>query len=145
MSFWRYDAAIRGILGICEKKLVNKDTMINGLFQLLLFQAAGELISKFLVPFIPGPVLGLVVLLTFLVWKGAVPLQIDGVGSAILQHLGLLFVPASVGVLMFLPVLKDHAVAVIGALVLSVMATIAVTASVLKILGTLDSGDDHAP
>ncbi|MEY3490051.1 MAG: hypothetical protein RL655_1619 [Pseudomonadota bacterium] len=119
--------------------------MINGLFQLLLFQAAGELVSKFLVPFIPGPVLGLVVLLTFLVWKGAVPLQIDGVGSAILQHLGLLFVPASVGVLMFLPVLKDHAVAVIGALVLSVMATIAVTASVLKILGTLDSGDDHAP
>ena len=145
MSFWRYDAAIRGILGICEKKLVNKDTMINGLFQLLLFQAAGELVSKFLVPFIPGPVLGLVVRLTFLVWKGAVPLQIDGVGSAILQHLGLLFVPASVGVLMFLPVLKDHAVAVIGALVLSVMATIAVTASVLKILGTLDSGDDHAP
>jgi len=145
VSFWRCDAAIRGILGICEKKLVNKDAMINGLFQLLLFQAAGELISKFLVPFIPGPVLGLVVLLTFLGWKGAVPLQIDGVGSAILQHLGLLFVPASVGVLMFLPVLKDHAVAVIGALVLSVMATIAVTASVLKILGTLDSGDDHAP
>lgn len=119
--------------------------MINGLLQLLLFQAAGELISKFLVPFIPGPVLGLVLLLSFLGWRGAVPQPIDGVGRAILQHLGLLFVPASVGVLMFFPVLKDHALAVIAALVLSVIATIAVTASVLKIFATLDSGDEHAP
>ena len=119
--------------------------MVNGLLQLLLFQAAVELVSKFLVSFIPGPVLGLVLLLIFLGWRGAVPQQIDAVGSAILQHLGLLFVPASAGILMFFPVLKDHAFAVMGALLLSVIATIAVTAIVLKMFSTLDSGDEHAP
>ncbi len=38
-------------------------------------------------------------LLAFLGWRGRVPAAIDQVGSTILQHLGLLFVPASVGVL----------------------------------------------
>ena len=40
--------------------------MIQGLVQLFIFQALGELVSKFALPFIPGPVLGLVLLLVFL-------------------------------------------------------------------------------
>ena len=93
--------------------------VIHGLFQLLLFQAAGELVSRFLVPFIPGPVLGLMLLLAFLLVRGAVPKDIDAVGNGILQHLGLLFVPASVGVLMFWPLLRANAGAVTMALLVS--------------------------
>jgi holin-like protein len=33
--------------------------MIQGLLQLFIFQALGELVSKFVLPFIPGPVVGL--------------------------------------------------------------------------------------
>ena len=40
--------------------------MIQGLVQLFIFQALGDLVSKFALPFIPGPVLGLVLLLVFL-------------------------------------------------------------------------------
>ena len=69
--------------------------MINGLLQLLVFQALGELVSRFLIPFIPGPVIGLVLLLIFLGWLGSVPQKIDLVGGTILQHLGLLFIPPS--------------------------------------------------
>jgi len=119
--------------------------MINGLLQLLMFQALGELVSKFLIPFIPGPVIGLVLLLIFLGWLGSVPQKIDLVGGTILQHLGLLFIPASVGVVMFLPVLKEHLLAVSMALVLSVVATIGVTALVLKLLIPLRLEDEHAP
>ena len=119
--------------------------MINGLLQLLLFQAAGELVSKFLIPFIPGPVVGLVLLLLFLCWHGSVPQNIDLVGGTILQHLGLLFIPASVGVVMFLPLLREHLSAVIIALVLSVLATIGVTSMVLKVLSANRPGDEHAP
>ena len=39
--------------------------MIPGLVQLFVFQALGELLSKFVLPFIPGPVLGLVLLLLY--------------------------------------------------------------------------------
>lgn len=119
--------------------------MIQGLLQLLIFQALGEVISMFLLPFIPGPVVGLVLLLGFLASVGRVPPSMDQVSSSILQHLGLLFVPASVGVVMFWPLLKENALAVTAALLLSVVATIFVTATVLKRLGAVRAEDEHAP
>ncbi len=112
--------------------------MIQGLVQLFIFQALGELISKFALPFIPGPVLGLVLLLAYLSVRGHVPEAIDSVGSSILQHLGLLFIPASVGVVLYLPVLQANAWAISAALVISVVATVAATALVLKALSKKD-------
>jgi holin-like protein len=118
--------------------------LINGLLQLLLFQALGELLSKFLIPFIPGPVIGLALLLAYLGFKGSVPQRIELVGGTILQHLGLLFIPASVGVVMYWPLLKEHFGAVLVALTLSVTATILVTALVLKALAPTRAEDEHA-
>jgi putative effector of murein hydrolase LrgA (UPF0299 family) len=113
-----------------------QETMIKGLVQLFIFQALGELLSKFELPFMPGPVLGLVLLLAYLTVRGHLPASIDLVGSGILQHLGLLFIPASVGVVLYLPILQTHAWAIAATLVASVLATIAVTAGLLKFLST---------
>jgi len=112
--------------------------MIQGLVQLFIFQALGELLAKFALPFIPGPVLGLVLLLAFLSIRGHVPASIDLVGGNILQHLGLLFIPASVGVVLYLPLLKANAWAISAALIISVVATVAVTAGLLKVLANKD-------
>jgi holin-like protein len=106
--------------------------MISGLVQLFLWQALGELASKFLLPSIPGPVLGLVLLVTYLFVKGEVNQPLGDVADSFRQHLGLLFVPASVGVILYLPELKAHAVSVSLALVVSVVLAIGVTAVVLK-------------
>ncbi|MDE2212685.1 MAG: CidA/LrgA family protein [Betaproteobacteria bacterium] len=106
--------------------------MIPGLVQILLWQGAGELASHFLLPTIPGPVLGLVSLLAFLVVRGRIPDNLALVSDAFSQHLGLLFVPAATGVILFLPQLREHALAVIVALLGSVLLTVAVTALVLK-------------
>lgn len=108
--------------------------MIAGLVQILLFQGLGELVAKFLLPLIPGPVIGLVLLLVWLRVKGAVPSTVDLVATAFAQNLGLLFVPAAVGVVMFWPQLKSHVLAIGTALVASVVATMAVTALVLRLL-----------
>jgi putative effector of murein hydrolase LrgA (UPF0299 family) len=67
-----------------------------------------------------------------------VPASIDLVGSSVLQHLGLLFIPASVGVVLYLPILQANAWAIASALVISVLATIAVTAGLLKVLAKKD-------
>lgn len=107
--------------------------MISGLVQLFLWQGLGELLSKFFLPGIPGPVLGLLLLLAFLCLKGQVNSDLALVADSFRQHLGLLFVPASVGVLLFLPELQTHALAVGTALIVSVILTIAVTAIVLKV------------
>mgnify|MGYP000444510380 CR=1 FL=1 len=112
--------------------------MIQGLVQLFIFQALGELISKFALPFIPGPVLGLVLLLAFLGIRGRIPASMDLVGNSILQHLGLLFIPASVGVVLYLPVLQANGWAISAALTVSVLATVAVVALLLKLLAAKD-------
>ncbi|HQW39048.1 MAG TPA: CidA/LrgA family protein [Usitatibacteraceae bacterium] len=112
--------------------------MIAGLVQILLFQGIGELVAKFFLPLIPGPVIGLVLLLAWLRVRGAVPASVDLVAGAFSQHLGLLFVPAAVGVVMFWPHIRDHAVAVVAALVASVVATMAVTALVVRALAKDD-------
>ncbi len=108
--------------------------MIPGLVQILLWQGVGELISHFFLPVLPGPVLGLIFLLVFLMIKGQVNQSLALVSDAFSQHLGVLCVPAAVGVILFLPQLKAHALAVISALLISVVLTIVTTALVLRFL-----------
>jgi putative effector of murein hydrolase LrgA (UPF0299 family) len=108
--------------------------MISGLVQILVFQGLGELVSHFLLPLIPGPVIGLVLLLGYLAIRKSVPGPVDLVASALVQHLGLLFVPAAVGVVLFWPQLRSHALAVVVALGASVILTIAVPALLLRLL-----------
>ncbi len=106
--------------------------MIRGLIILLGFQGAGEIVSRLLSLPIPGPVIGLLLLLIFLIRRGKVDAPIDTVSSALTKHLGLLFVPAAVGVVMFLPQLRTHFLAISVALIVSVTATIAVSAAILR-------------
>lgn len=108
--------------------------MISGLVQILFFQGLGELLSKFVIPLMPGPVLGLMLMLAWLAIRTKVPESVDIVASTLVQHLGLLFIPAAVGVVMFWPQIKSQALAVGTALVVSVALTIAVPALVLRLL-----------
>ena len=108
--------------------------MIFGLVQILLFQSLGELISQFLLPTLPGPVIGLVLLVAWLVIRKGVNAELALVADGFSQYLGLLFVPAAVGVVLFLPQLKANALAIISALIGSVVLTIASSALVARLL-----------
>ena len=114
--------------------------MISGLVQILLFQSIGELISKFLLPTLPGPVIGLVLLVLWLVLRKGVNAELALVADGFSQYLGLLFVPAAVGVVLFLPQLQANALAIISALVGSVILTIGSSALVVRFLS---SKSDH--
>jgi putative effector of murein hydrolase LrgA (UPF0299 family) len=108
--------------------------MIYGLVQILLFQSLGELVSKFVLPTLPGPVIGLVLLVLWLVIRKGVNAELAMVADGFSQYLGLLFVPAAVGVVLFLPQLKANALAIISALIGSVVLTIASSALVARLL-----------
>lgn len=113
--------------------LIYTDRMIQGFVQLLIFQTLGELLSKVWLHSIPGPVIGLVLLLAYFGLRSGIPDPIGSVGGSILQHLGLLFVPASVGVVLYLPLLQANAWGIASTLIVSVLATIGVSALVLKL------------
>ena len=106
--------------------------MIRGLVQILLFQGLGEIISKLLGLPIPGPVIGLVLLLATLLIRRRIDADLDLVATAFTQHLGLLFIPAAVGVVMFVPQLADHGLTIAIILLISVATSVAVSALVLK-------------
>ena len=108
--------------------------MISGLVQILLFQSLGELISKLVLPTLPGPVIGLVLLVAWLVLRKGINPELAMVADGFSQYLGLLFVPAAVGVVLFLPQLKANAFAIVSALVISVVLTIGSSAIVVRFL-----------
>lgn len=109
--------------------------MIRGLSQILIFQGLGEILAKGLALPVPGPVVGLVLLLGFLLWRGKVDPDLDQVALAFSSHLGLLFIPAAVGVVMFVPELANHGLTLLLILAASVAAAVAVTSWILKRFG----------
>ena len=108
--------------------------MIYGLVQILLFQSLGELASKFILPTLPGPVIGLILMVMWLILRKGINAELALVADGFSQYLGLLFVPAAVGVVLFLPQLKANTLAIVSALIGSVILTIASSALVARFL-----------
>ena len=102
--------------------------MIAALATLLLFQLLGEALALLTGLPVPGPVLGLALLLATLAWRPAGLAVIRPTTQGLLQHLSLLFVPAGVGVMQHLQRLGDEALAIGAALVVSTLVGLAVTA-----------------
>ncbi|MGB3445970.1 MAG: CidA/LrgA family protein [Xanthobacteraceae bacterium] len=111
--------------------------MIASLGLILLCQLLGEIVVRGFGAPIPGPVVGLVILLLLLQGRDRLdllrrgPLGDGGVeraASGMLAHLSLLFVPAGVGVVQHLDLVSSHGVAIFVILAVSAIVTLVVTA-----------------
>lgn len=106
--------------------------MLTALTGLLLCQLVGEAVVRLTHLPVPGPVLGLVLMLAFLALRRGVPQNLDVTANGMLKHLSLLFVPAGVGVLQHLARIQAEWLALTVALLVSSVATIVVTAVVMR-------------
>jgi holin-like protein len=106
--------------------------MLSALTQLLIFQLAGEVIARGLALPIPGPVLGMLILFVALLIKGGPGASLQTIGQSLLQHLSLLFVPAGTGIMVHLHRVSDEWLPLLASLLLSTLATLMVTALVMK-------------
>ncbi len=104
---------------------------LKGLTVLLLCQSAGEVLVRLLHLPLPGPVIGLLLLVALLQWP-PVRTPVDAAASGLLSHLSLLFVPVGVGVVAHLGLVSQYGVRMLLALVLSTWIGLAVTALVLR-------------
>jgi holin-like protein len=103
--------------------------MIEALATLLIYQLIGETLTfAFGLP-IPGPVIGMALLLATLALRPALLARIKTTGTTLLSHLSLLFVPAGVGVMVHFARLSEEGVAIIAAVVGSTLLTIIATAA----------------
>ena len=102
--------------------------MLEALTAILLFQLLGEAVAYLLRLPLPGPVIGMVAL--FLAWPalGRVRQGIEQVSGTLLANLGLLFVPAGVGVMRHAGLLARWWLPLLLAVVLSTAASMALAA-----------------
>jgi holin-like protein len=94
-------------------------------------QLLGELLMSATGLPIPGPVCGMAILFAGLLVRGSIPPDLSLVGSALLDNLTLLFIPAGVGVMLHAPLIGRDWLAISVSLVVSTALTIAVTALVM--------------
>lgn len=105
--------------------------MIPALATLLVFQLLGETAVRLSGAPVPGPVVGLALLLLALLLRPHGVEAIKPTAQGLLQHLSLLFVPAGVGVMQHLQRLGDEALAIGVALVLSTLLGLAAAAGTM--------------
>lgn len=108
--------------------------MIAALALLLGFQLAGEVIRLALGLPVPGPVIGMVLLLAVLILRGGPSPNLRSTSGGLLQHLSLLFVPAGTGVMLHVQRLGAEGPAILVALVVSTFLGLAVAALTLHLL-----------
>ncbi len=116
--------------------------MLNALTLLVVCQFIGEVAARFLGLPLPGPVIGLIILLGLLIYRRGPNQELETTGNWLLRHFGLLFVPAGVGVLNQIDALRENWLALVIAIPLSTLAGLATTALVMQ---HLDRAEDAPP
>ena len=120
--------------------------MIQALTLILLCQLLGETLARMLGLPVPGPVLGMGLMLTLLVLSERVAALVVPAGEGILRHLALLFVPAGVGVVGHLDRLGAQAgwlmLAIVASTFLALLAGALAFLAVARLTGNGWRGDD---
>ena len=112
--------------------------MLKSLFIIFLFQLAGETIQKFFEISIPGPVIGLILLLLFFIFflKSTsfkkIKKKISETSHQIINYLSLLFVPIGVGVVMHVNYLGDNLFKILAVITIGTLLTLVFTAFVME-------------
>ena len=108
--------------------------MLQTLTLILACQLAGELAVRWLGLPVPGPVIGMALLVLYLALHPASLDALRGTALELLRHLSLLFVPAGVGVMVHGARLAGEGVAIVVAIVASTVLAMAATALTVRAL-----------
>ncbi len=106
--------------------------MLPAFAVLLAFQLLGESLARILHLGVPGPVIGLCLLALACIVSRRLRDFTQAAARPIISTLSLLFLPAAVGVVQFLPLLKSQGLAIGAAILCSTFLALAVTALVFR-------------
>lgn len=99
--------------------------LLRGLSWLVLCQLLGTVLNVLLLPMLPGPIIGMLLLFVFLIVRGEVGEPLSVASSSLLKYLPLILVPPAVGVMAYASDIAADFWAVVGALVLSLLVSLA--------------------
>jgi len=110
--------------------------MLEQIARVLFWLSVGEIASRSGLLPLPAPVTGLMLLYAELAIRGRIPDDLGPLADRILQFLGMLFVPAGVGVIAYVDLLKLEFVPILTAVIGGTAITIFVTALVANRFAT---------
>ena len=113
--------------------------MLKSLFIIFFYQLLGEAIQKIFEISIPGPVIGLILLLLSFIFfskrltqSKKMIKEISVTSNQIINYLSLLFVPIGVGVVMHINYLGDNLFKIFSIIIIATLATLVFTAFVME-------------
>jgi holin-like protein len=122
----RFQRPILQVVNVAIARLLETSNMLlRGLSWLVLCQLLGTVINVLLLPMLPGPIIGMLLLFVFLMLRGEVGESLNVASSSLLKYLPLILVPPAVGVMAYASDIAADFWAVVGALVLSLLVSLA--------------------
>ncbi|MEO0442984.1 MAG: CidA/LrgA family protein [Pseudomonadota bacterium] len=118
-------------------------TFLNGFMILLIFQLLGESISHQLELFIPGPVIGMMLLFLLLLMSRKHFISLENASGVLLSHLSLLFVPAGVGLMQHLDKMYSEWLPIFAGILLGAIISMVVSIAVMTLLIKLLKLNNH--
>jgi holin-like protein len=102
--------------------------MIKGSFYILFFYLIGELLSLLIHGFLPGSVIGMMLLFLSLFFKILNPENVRAAATTITKNMAVFFVPAAVGLMAYWELVSKNLVAIVLAISVSTVLTMATVA-----------------
>jgi holin-like protein len=109
--------------------------VLEQIARVMFWLCVGEVAARSGLLPLPAPVTGLILLYAELTVRGKLPDDLGVLADRLLQFLGMLFVPAGVGVIAYLNVLKTEALPILTAVIGGTAITLFVTMVVVNRLG----------
>lgn len=111
---------------IIKRVLTN---FIIPLFILLTFQFIGNLINYYILNFLPGPIIGMLLLLVAMTLN-IIPIKImKNFSTFLVKHISFFLIPTSVSLIVIIPKIGDYVVKIILLLILSLIIVLIVSGS----------------
>jgi len=111
--------------------------MIAALLTLTACELVGEVVREIFALPVPGPVVGMFFLAAILVFRKdqpnapAIPVPLARAAETLIDHMGLLFVPAGVGIIATASLLRQEWLPIVAGLIGSTVLSLAVTGLVM--------------
>jgi holin-like protein len=120
--------------------------MLEQIARVMFWLCIGEVAAKSGLLPLPAPVSGLVLLYAELTFRGKLPDDLGILADRLLHFLGMLFVPAGVGVIAYLDLLKAEAIPIFASVIGGTATTLFITMFVMNRLGIANArGHEQTP
>ena len=106
--------------------------ILYGFLILIGLQFFGDILSKSLSLPVPGSVIGMLILLLILIYRGRVDTSIAITADGLIKYIGLLFSPAGAGISLYLGLIAENRLMILLATGVSTMFTLMFCAVLFK-------------